>query len=101
MRTSHEARRPSDGEMVVDATVARPLGAVAAVGGTALFVATLPFSLLGGNTKEAAEKLMVGPVKEAFVRCLGCRSAGRDHGVRNDRGKPKVTRSGGRRILHL
>ncbi len=101
MAASHEARRPSGGEMVIDAAVARPLGAVAAVGGTALFFATLPFSLLGGNTGEAAEKLMLGPTREAFVRCLGCRSAGRDRGITNAQGKSRVTRHGGRRILRL
>jgi hypothetical protein len=45
--------------------------------GSALFVVSLPFTALGGNVKEAADTLVVGPAMETFVRCLGCTSAGR------------------------
>lgn len=64
---------PSTGEMVADALVVRPLMLVLTVAGTGLFVATLPFSLAGGNADEAASALVVGPAKTTFVRCLGCR----------------------------
>lgn len=75
------AAEPEDGprweNMVADAVIARPFGLVATVGGSALFVVTLPFSAAGGNVKQAADTLVVGPARETFVRCLGCRSAGR------------------------
>lgn len=70
---------PSAGEMVADVVVARPLGVLATVGGAAAFVVSLPFSALGGNVKEAADALVVGPAKATFVRCLGCRTSTRYH----------------------
>lgn len=67
---------PSAGAMVADAVVARPLLLVATVVGTGVYVVTLPFSLLGGNAGEAGKTLVVGPAKNTFVRCLGCRKPG-------------------------
>ncbi len=68
---------PSPLEMMTDVAIARPLGLVMTVVGTAAFVVTLPFSAAGGNMKEAADTLVIGPAKETFVRCLGCQRAGR------------------------
>ena len=72
------AADPEDGprweNMVADAVVARPFGLVATIGGSALFVVTLPFTAAGGNVKQAADTLVVGPARETFVRCLGCNS---------------------------
>ena len=65
--------QPSGGAMVVDALVARPLLAVATVGGAAIFLVSLPFSALGGNVDEAAETLIRTPAEATFRRCLGCR----------------------------
>jgi hypothetical protein len=62
--------------MMADAVVARPVGVVITVLGAAAFVVSLPFSLLGGNVDEAADKLVMGPVRETFVRCLGCARPG-------------------------
>lgn len=67
--------QPSAGAMVADAIVARPLLLVATVAGAGLYVVSLPFSLLGGNAVEAGQTLVVGPAKNTFVRCLGCRKA--------------------------
>lgn len=67
---------PSAGAMVADAVVARPLFLVTSVLGAGLYVATLPLSLLGGNAEQAGKTLVVEPVKNTFVRCLGCRHAG-------------------------
>jgi hypothetical protein len=67
---------PSAGAMMADAVVARPVGVVITVLGAAAFVVSLPFSLLGGNVDEAADKLVMGPVRETFVRCLGCARPG-------------------------
>ncbi|MBA6413576.1 hypothetical protein H2508_10690 [Parahaliea sp. F7430] len=67
---------PNAAEMVGDLLVARPIGLVMTAGGLAAFVVSLPFTLLAGHASEAAETLMVGPAKETFMRCLGCREAG-------------------------
>jgi hypothetical protein len=64
--------RPSAAAMAADALVARPVLLGLTVAGTGLFVLTLPFSALGGNTGEAAKMLVVGPAKSTFLRCLGC-----------------------------
>jgi len=64
-------------DQVVDAVVARPLGIVATGAGAVVWGVSLPFSLIGGNAGEAADKLVGGPGRETFARCLGCRSAGR------------------------
>jgi hypothetical protein len=57
--------------MFGDVLLLRTLGFAATVGGAAVFVVSLPFSLLGGNTDEAAQKLVVEPAKFTFVRPLG------------------------------
>lgn len=67
---------PSGGEMMVDAVVARPIGLVTTAVGAAAFIVTLPFSAMGGNIDKAADKLVVDPARETFVRCLGCKQAG-------------------------
>lgn len=75
------AEDPSGLAMAGDAIIARPLGIVFTVVGTALYVVTLPFSLLGGNAKQAGQELVVGPAEATFVRCLGCTSPGYKHDV--------------------
>ena len=59
------------GQMAGDALVARPLGLCATVIGGALFVISLPFSLLGGNTGDAYNYLLADPFKYTFTRPLG------------------------------
>lgn len=59
--------------MMGDLLIARPLLLAATAVGTGIFLVSLPFSLLGGNAKEAANTLVVGPARQTFVRCLGCR----------------------------
>jgi len=73
MAAQEEGVRTED--MVVDVLIARPVGVVATVLGTAAFVVSLPFSAIGGNVDQAADMLVVRPAKETFVRCLGCRSS--------------------------
>lgn len=65
---------PSAAEMTADVLIARPLGIVATVLGSAVFVVSLPFSAAGGNVDQAADALVMGPVRETFLRCLGCRA---------------------------
>lgn len=75
---------PSAAAMAGDLIIARPLGIVATTLGAAAFVVSLPFSAAGGNVEQAADMLVVGPARETFVRCLGCRSAGRYQKPRAD-----------------
>ncbi len=62
--------------MVGDLVVARPIGVVMTVGGVAVWLVSLPFTLLAGNASEAAGALMGGPAEATFMRCLGCRNTG-------------------------
>lgn len=56
---------------IADALIERPVGMVLTISGVGLFVATLPFSALGGNAGEACNKLVQRPFKYTFVRPLG------------------------------
>ena len=67
---------PNAGVMTADLVVARPIGVVLTVVGTAVFVVSLPFTLLAGNASDAAERLMIAPATSTFMRCLGCRQTG-------------------------
>ncbi len=62
--------------MTGDLLIARPLLLAMTVIGTATYVVSLPFSLAGGNAKQAGETLVIGPAKATFVRCLGCTQSG-------------------------
>lgn len=62
---------PSELEMAVDGLVIRPIGLVATVVGGVVFVATLPFSMLGGNAGDAKDALVVEPARFTFKRPLG------------------------------
>ncbi len=68
---------PSAGAMAVDAVFARPVLLATTIVGAAVYIVSLPFSLLGGNAKEAGQVLVVGPAEATFVRCLGCERSGR------------------------
>ena len=62
----------SSGEkMVLDAVVLRPVGLVTTVAGSAVYVVSLPFSLLGGNEAEVRESLVYEPARYTFKRPLG------------------------------
>lgn len=63
---------PTAARMMGDALIARPLYTVATATGMAIFIATLPFTALGGNVDESASQLIVGPARGLFTRCLGC-----------------------------
>lgn len=79
--------RPSAGAMALDAVLARPMLFALTLGGTAAFVASLPFTALGGNVEEAAKTLVIGPAKSTFTRCMGCtatQDALKDRDVTND-----------------
>ena len=57
--------------MVADVIIARPIGLVSTVVGSAVYVVSLPFSLLGGNEPQAREKLVKEPGAFTFKRPLG------------------------------
>ena len=58
-------------KMIFDFVLVRPLGIIATTVGTCFFIVSLPFSLLGGNTKDAYQKMIAEPVKYTFKRPLG------------------------------
>ena len=57
--------------MTVDLVFCRPLGFVALLGGTLVFVVSSPFSGLGGNIEGAWDNLVVDPAEFTFKRQLG------------------------------
>lgn len=57
--------------MTIDLIALRPLGLVATLCGTVVFVVSLPFSALGGNTEEAWNTLVTNPAEYTFHRPLG------------------------------
>ena len=57
--------------MTADLLLVRPLGIVATVLGFAVFIVSLPFSAIGGNTKQASQKLVKEPGDFTFKRPLG------------------------------
>lgn len=59
------------GKMAGDALIVRPLGLCATLIGGAVFIVSLPFSALGGNTKPAYDYLLADPFKFTFDRPLG------------------------------
>lgn len=59
------------GKMTGDALVVRPLGLAATIIGGAIFVVSLPFSALGGNTEPAFNYLLADPFTFTFNRPLG------------------------------
>jgi len=56
------------GWSLVDLFVARPLGIVAGIGGTVLFVAALPFTIPSGSVGNAASMFIVQPFQFSFLR---------------------------------
>jgi len=58
-------------EMITDFLLLRPLGVAGTAIGTAFFVASLPFSVLGGNVKAAFTTFVIKPAKFTFARPLG------------------------------
>jgi len=53
---------------ILDLLIARPLGIVAAAGGTVIFVAALPFTLPTRSVGDSFNLFVVRPWKFSFVR---------------------------------
>lgn len=68
---------PSALAMTTDAVFVRPAMLGITLVGSAVYVVSLPFSLLGGNAAEAGETLVLKPAETTFIRCLGCTRPGR------------------------
>ena len=58
----------TQGWSLVDLLVARPLGIVAGIGGSAVFVVTLPFTLPSGSVGDAANMFIAQPFQFSFLR---------------------------------
>ncbi|SHO43762.1 hypothetical protein [Desulfopila aestuarii] len=57
--------------MTVDIILVRPLGLVATLCGSVIFLVSSPFSAMGGNTQEAWDVLVAEPAEFTFKRPLG------------------------------
>ena len=65
------ANTPTADNMTMDAVLGRPAAAAASVVGFTTYLLTLPFSLIGGNSQQAQQRLVTEPVYDLFGRCLG------------------------------
>lgn len=75
---------PSALAMTGDALLARPVLFATTIVGSAVYLVSLPFSLLGGNAAEAGDVLVVGPAKATLFRCLGCTNGKKQETVGQD-----------------
>ena len=66
------AHAPTAVEMFADAAIVRPLMLGATALGTGIFLVTLPLSIIGGNTDQAAQRLVVEPSNHLLKPCFGC-----------------------------
>jgi hypothetical protein len=58
-------------DMTMDVVIVRPLGLVATVAGTVIFIVALPFAIPSGSVGSVACELVVTPSKYTFVRPVG------------------------------
>lgn len=69
---SVDEKDPTAMGMAADMLLARPLGLVATVIGTTVFVVALPITVFqDGGVENSAAKLVVEPARYTFVRPLG------------------------------
>jgi len=61
----------SDGDMIVDLLIARPLGLVGSIAGIGAHTFGLLFSVPGENFSETGETLVEAPLNYTFNRPLG------------------------------
>ncbi|MEE9613578.1 MAG: hypothetical protein V3W31_01320 [Thermodesulfobacteriota bacterium] len=64
-------REPSGEAMIFDVLLVRPLGIVASVFGTGLFIVSLPFTIPTKSVKMAGKKLVSEPLAYTFKRPVG------------------------------
>jgi hypothetical protein len=56
------------GWTIMDVVFARPLGVAAGIGGSVIFVVSLPFTIPTGGVKESADMFIIKPFKFSFTR---------------------------------
>lgn len=59
------------GDMAIDMVLARPIGLLSVIGGSVLFVVSLPFTISSGSVDAAADELVRKPINYTFRRPLG------------------------------
>jgi len=62
---------PGPADTYIDVLFYRPVGLVLIPVGAVLFVASLPFSITGGNVPSAFNNLVTAPAQYTFCRPLG------------------------------
>jgi nitrate reductase gamma subunit len=65
---AQETKISNDELNIADLFIARPLGVLAAAGGTVLFIASLPFTLPTRSAGDSFNLFVVEPWKFSFVR---------------------------------
>ncbi len=58
-------------DIIVDVLLVRPLSLAATAVGTAVFIASLPFSVPSGSVNDTARTLVAEPFKYTFSRPIG------------------------------
>ena len=66
-----EAEDTTGAKMGADLLLVRPVGIVATLVGSVIFVAALPFTLISGDTQHSLDKLIKEPGRYTFNRPLG------------------------------
>lgn len=69
-------QRPSYGAVLMDTFIVRPITLTATVLGAAVWVVTVPVTVITGTIGEAGQTLVVEPFATTFFRCLGCTEVG-------------------------
>jgi hypothetical protein len=58
-------------DIVVDVALARPISFLATIGGSALFIVSLPIAAPSRSIDKVAHTLVIAPAKDTFTRPLG------------------------------
>ena len=65
------ANEPTDAYIIPDVLLVRPIGLVAIVLGSVIFVVSLPVALPTGSVGKVGQRLVEDPVEFTFVRPIG------------------------------
>jgi hypothetical protein len=66
-----EREKPTGGMMMWDTLVMRPIGIVATVAGSVVWLVSYPFAYWGDNTDQSTQMLVEAPFEWTFDRPLG------------------------------
>ncbi|MGH8751726.1 MAG: hypothetical protein ACREUV_08485, partial [Burkholderiales bacterium] len=66
-----EATKPSGEAIAGDILFVRPVGLIATLVGSAIFVIGLPFTIPSGSVRDSAKALIADPARYTFSRPLG------------------------------